>query len=60
MVVNLGWAGFAKFLKVRSALANRQYDRASTEMLDSAWHRQVPNRAKRLAGMMQTGLWPRD
>lgn len=60
MVVNLGWAGFAKFLRFRTALASRQYDKASSEMLDSAWHRQVPTRAKRLASMMQTGLWPRD
>jgi lysozyme len=60
MVVNLGWVGLSKFLRFRSALAARQYDRASTEMLDSAWHRQVTTRAKRLASMMQTGLWPRD
>ena len=60
MVVNLGWAGFAKFLRFRSALASRQFDKAAAEMLDSAWHRQVPTRAKRLASMMQTGLWPRD
>lgn len=60
MCVNLGWAGFAKFLRVRTALASRQYDRASDEMIDSNWRRQVPTRAKRLASMMQTGLWPRD
>jgi lysozyme len=60
MVVNLGWAGFSKFLRFRAALAARQYDRARDEMIDSAWRRQVPTRAKRLAGMMQTGLWPRD
>ena len=60
MVVNLGWAGFLKFARLRAALTAARYDTASAEMLDSAWRRQVPERAKRLAAMMQTGLWPRN
>jgi lysozyme len=58
MVVNLGWGGFARFHKLRAALAAREYARAATEMLDSDWHRQLPGRSTRLAAMMRTAEWP--
>ena len=58
MVFNLGWAGFAKFARLRMALGRRDWDAASNEMRDSAWFKQVGNRSQRLCVMMRSGLWP--
>lgn len=59
MVVNLGWAGFAKFQRLRLALGRKDFDAASNEMRASLWFKQVGQRSQRLAVMMQSGLWPR-
>jgi len=60
MVFNLGWAGFAKFARLRMALGRRDWDAAANEMRDSAWFKQVGTRSQRLMVMMRSGIWPRD
>ena len=53
MVYNLGMPRFKKFTKMNNALANKNYDLAAIEMLDSKWARQVGSRATRLAEQMR-------
>lgn len=60
MVFNLGWAGFAKFARLRMALRRKDWDAAANEMRDSQWFKQVGTRSQRLMVMMRSGLWPRD
>lgn len=60
MVINLGWAGFSKFARLRMALGQGNFDAAANEMRSSLWFKQVGTRSQRLAVMMQTGLWPRS
>lgn len=57
MLFNLGKPRFDKFVKFQSAMAEGLYDRASTEMLDSKWAKQVGNRAIELSMMMQKDKW---
>lgn len=57
MLFNLGLTRFRGFKKMIKALDDRDYDKASVEMLDSKWSRQVGNRAVELAEMMRTGRW---
>jgi len=46
----LGVSGFSKFKKTIQFMKNKQWDRASVEMLDSKWAReQTPQRALRLS-----------
>lgn len=59
MVFNLGWNGFAAFKLLRGALERGDYKEAADQMVNSSWYGQVGNRAKRLVGMMQFGVWPR-
>lgn len=56
MCFNLGMTKFSSFRNMIKALAERNYFKASLEMLDSKWARQVGDRAKRLAKMMETGV----
>ena len=58
MHVNMGNAGLMKFRKMLDAIAHADYLRAATEMQNSVWFRQVPNRAKSLVHMMKTGEVP--
>jgi len=55
MVYQLGINGFSKFKKMIKALENEDYDLASTEMLDSKWARQTPNRVLRAAEIIRKG-----
>lgn len=53
---NLGRAGFAKFVKTIEAIRQREYQRASRELLRSRWAEQVgKRRSGRLARMLETG-----
>ena len=46
----LGVSGFSKFKKTIQFMKNKQWDKASVEMLDSKWAKeQTPQRAKRLS-----------
>jgi len=49
MCYQLGVTGFLKFKKTIYFLETEQYAEASTEMLDSLWAKQTPNRAKELS-----------
>ena len=49
MCYQIGLSGFSKFKKTIYYLETEQYEEASTEMLDSLWAKQTPNRAKELS-----------
>ena len=53
MAFNLGLTRLSKFKKLKQALINNDYVKASEEMLDSLWAKQLPNRSKRLAEQMR-------
>lgn len=55
MAINLGITRLMGFQAMIAALANRDYELAATEMLDSKWARQVGKRAERLATAMREG-----
>lgn len=55
MAYQLGVAGLMKFKRMWAALELGRFDRAADEMLDSAWARQTPSRAKELADIMRNG-----
>lgn len=55
MVFNLGEKGFLRFPGVISALSESDFNKASAEMINSLWYKQVPRRAKKLAQIMKTG-----
>lgn len=55
MAFNLGVPRFLQFKKMIAALDEFEYDKASEEMLDSNWYRQVGKRAERLAYMVRHG-----
>jgi len=48
MCFNLGYPRFSKFKNFIAAVEQRDWHMAADEMIDSRWHDQVPNRAKRL------------
>jgi lysozyme len=52
MIFQMGYSGVGKFKNMIKALQNRDYKLASTEMLDSRWAKQTPNRAKELSDHM--------
>ena len=56
MMFNLGKPRFDKFEKFQ-ALAEGDYQKASEEMLDSRWAKQVGNRAVELSKQMQKDIW---
>ena len=53
MCYQLGLAGFSKFKKTIQFLRLGNYEACSSEMLDSRWARQTPNRAKRLSNVIK-------
>lgn len=55
MVFNLGLTRLNKFKKLKQALEEGDYEKASFEMLDSKWAVQVGNRANTLAEQMKRG-----
>lgn len=55
MAFNMGVIGLGKFVRTLAAINAGDWAAASAGMLESAWARQVPNRAKRLAQQMLTG-----
>ena len=48
MAFNLGYPRFSKFVNFRAAIEAQDWLKAADEAVDSRWHDQVPNRAKRL------------
>ena len=53
MCYQLGVTGVSKFKKTLAYLANSEYRMAATEMLDSKWHRQTPNRSQKLSDIIR-------
>lgn len=54
-VFNVGIGTAMKFKKAMAALEEQDYDTAANEMLDSAWAKQVGNRAIEVTEMIRTG-----
>ena len=55
MVFQLGETGVSKFKNMLKALKEGpDYKTASTEMLDSRWAKQTPNRAKKMSDSMRS------
>ena len=55
MLYQLGLLGVKKFTRMRQAIKDKDFRRASIEMLNSRWHKQTPHRCRRLAKIMETG-----
>ena len=53
MAFNLGLPKLLKFKNFQQALRDKDFVKASFEMLDSLWAKQLPNRSKRLAKIMR-------
>ena len=53
MMFNLGRPRLSKFKNMKVAVIERDWNKAADEMVDSAWYRQVPNRAGRLVTRMK-------
>lgn len=57
MSFQMGVNGLKAFKNTLSSVANGLYEKAATQMLDSLWARQTPERAQRLSDQMKTGEW---
>ena len=53
MMFNLGRPRLSKFKGMKAGVDARDWNKAADEMIDSAWYRQVPNRAERLVKRMR-------
>lgn len=53
MAFNLGLPKLMKFKNFQQALREKDFVKASEEMLDSLWAKQLPNRSKRLSEIMR-------
>ena len=53
MAFNLGLPKLMAFQNFQQALRDKDFVKASFEMLDSLWAKQLPNRSKRLAKIMR-------
>lgn len=55
MAFNLGLPTLRAFKRFRHYVQQGDYEKAANEMIDSAWYRQVGDRAKRLEQQMRNG-----
>lgn len=53
MMFNMGKPRLSKFVKMRQAIEDFDYEEASNQMKDSKWYTQVTNRADRLVNRMK-------
>ena len=53
MMFNMGRPRLSKFKGMKAGVDDRDWNRAADEMVDSAWYRQVTNRAERLVKRMR-------
>ena len=53
MMFNLGRPRLSKFKGMKAGVDAKDWNKAADEMVDSAWYRQVPNRAGRLVERMR-------
>jgi lysozyme len=54
MVFQLGKTGVSKFKNMWKALSALEYSTAASEMLDSRWAKQTPNRAQNMSNKMSS------
>ena len=52
MSFNLGYPRLNRFVKMKEAVANKDYQKAAEEMLDSNWYTQVGRRGPELVSLM--------
>lgn len=57
MGYQMGLDGLAKFVNTLKFMGQGDFTKAAVNMLASQWARQTPNRAKRHAEQMKTGVW---
>ncbi len=57
MCFNMGWPTLSRFKRMFAALDKGDYEKASVEMMDSDWYRQVKVRGRKLVATMKTGVW---
>lgn len=57
MTFNMGIGSLVQFHNFLAALQGGDFKRASQEMLDSLWAKQVGPRAQRLSTQIETGEW---
>ncbi|CAA7621206.1 glycoside hydrolase family protein [Magnetospirillum sp. UT-4] len=55
MAFNLGWPRLSGFRNMLAAMAEGDFGRAATEAENSAWFRQVGDRARRIVAMIREG-----
>ena len=53
MVYQIGYSGVMKFKKMIANMIDKDWKGAATEMLDSLWAKQTPNRANQLADIVR-------
>ena len=53
MMFNMGRPRLSKFIGMKAGVDSQDWNKAADEMIDSAWYRQVPNRAGRLVKRMR-------
>lgn len=53
MMFNMGRPRLSKFVNMKAAVDEGDWNRAADEMMDSRWYNQVPNRAERLVERMR-------
>lgn len=58
MAFNIGQARLGKFVNMLDAIRKSQWQRASDELLDSVYAKQVKGRAIKNAHVLLTGVWP--
>lgn len=59
LVFNMGLSTWMDFKKCRFALANREWETAAAELVNSDWYTQVhPTRGDRLANYLRVGSYP--
>ena len=57
LAFQMGFPRLNQFKNMIAALADEDYEKASVELMDSKFARQVPARAERLAKIILTGDW---
>jgi lysozyme len=57
MAFNLGLGRLSKFVRLKAALLEGDYERAAQSMEQSLWYKQVGRRSKELVKQMKTGEW---
>lgn len=58
MAFQLGVLGLKGFVTTLGLIKERKFNEAAVQMLKSAWAQQTPNRAKRMAKMIDLGVDP--